>query len=38
MYGVQVTMAGYLSSENVYEIKIFQNPGWEENSYPMGGK
>jgi hypothetical protein len=34
MYGAQVFLTGLLSREGVYEIKIFQNPKWEEDSYP----
>lgn len=38
IYGVQVTLSGYLSSEDIYEIKIYQNPGWDESNYPLGSK
>ncbi|MES2701656.1 MAG: hypothetical protein V4649_03405 [Bacteroidota bacterium] len=38
VYGVQVVLSGYQSRSEAYEIKIYQNPGWEENSYPLGNK
>lgn len=38
IYGVQVTLSGYQSSEEIYELKIYQNPGWEESTYPLGNK